>query len=70
MPLYILTKGCFVLLKIKVITQLLEGDQISVIADGYLADSKGESSFYLADGYTSLTGLLIKSGLEKIINFH
>ena len=32
-----------VLLKLKVITELLEGDQISVIADGYFADCDGST---------------------------
>ena len=48
----------------QVIGQLLEGDQVSVIADGFNANMPGETSNYMANGYTSLTGLLIKSGLE------
>ena len=48
----------------KAITSLLEEDQVSVIADGFVFDSTGETSYFLAEGYSSLTGLIIKSGLE------
>ena len=43
------------------ITELLTGDQVYVIADGH-NDGTDDSS-YMADGYTSFTGLLIRSGL-------
>ena len=43
-------------------TGLLAGDQVAVIADGYLASE--EDSECMANGYSSLTGLLIRSGLE------
>ena len=35
-----------------------------MIADGYNANVPSETSYYMADGYTSLNGLLVKSGLE------
>ena len=49
---------------LQVIAQLLSGDQVSVIADGFLYNDHSEPSYYMADGYTSLTGVLIRAGLE------
>ena len=49
---------------LQVITQLLSGDQIYVIAEGFWADQGDSNSFYMADGYTSFTGVQIRSGLE------
>ena len=46
----------------KVITQLLAGDEITVVADGVL-DGTSDNTF-LADGYTSFTGMQIRAGLE------
>ena len=46
----------------QVITELVAGDQVYVIADGYITDI--ETNVCQADGYTSFTGLQIKSGLE------
>ena len=52
----------FVLWLVQVVTELLAGDQVSVIATGKQAGT--ENSYFTGDGYTSLTGLLIRSGLE------
>ena len=46
----------------QVIMELLAGDQVYVIADGYITDV--ETNVCQADGYTSFTGLQIRSGLE------
>ena len=45
------------------IALLYEGDQVYVVADGFLADF--ENSYYMADGYTSFTGLQVRSGHEN-----
>ena len=52
-------------LSLQVITQLLAGDQVYVVAEGFEADV--ENSFYMADGFTSFTGLQVRSGLEWIV---
>ena len=46
----------------QVISQLLAGDEITVVAEGAV-DGDGPSIF-LADGYTSFTGMQIRAGLE------
>ena len=46
----------------QVISQLLAGDEVTVVADGH-EDGTADSSFF-ADGYTSFTGMQIRAGLE------
>ena len=47
---------------LQVISQLLAGDEITVVADGLLAETN--PSNFMADGYTSFTGKQIRAGLE------
>ncbi len=54
-----MNKGCFSLLQ--VITELVAGDQVNVIATGYFADV--ETCYFLAHGYTSFTGFQLRTGL-------
>ena len=46
----------------QVISQLLAGDEITVVVDGAL--DGGGPSLFMADGYTSFTGMQIRAGLE------
>ena len=47
----------------QVITPLLTGDEVAVIAAG-LEAGEGEDSFYLGGGYTNFVGLQVRSGFE------
>ena len=46
----------------QVISQLEAGDEITVVVDGAL--DGGIESYFMADGYTSFTGIQIRAGLE------
>ena len=46
----------------QVISQLLAGDEITVVADGSIDGD--QASLFMADGYTSFTGMQIRAGLE------
>ncbi len=48
---------------LQVITELLAGDQVNVVAVGRMADSPSETSYYMGGGYTSLTGFQLRTGL-------
>ena len=52
----------FTFIEFQVITELLPGDQVYVVAEGFLDDSADNR--YQADGYTSFTGVQIRSGLQ------
>ena len=43
------------------ITQLLAGDQVTVVAEGEFGEG---TNYYMANGYTSFTGLQVSAGLE------
>ena len=46
----------------QVISQLEAGHEITVVVDGAL--DGGIESYFMADGYTSFTGIQIRAGLE------
>ena len=52
----------FTFIEFQVITELLPGDQVYVVAEGFLDDSADNR--YQADGYTSFTGVQIRSGIQ------
>ncbi len=51
------------LLLFQVITALSAGDQVNVVAVGFLADTEPETSHFMASGYTSFTGFQLRTGL-------
>ena len=54
----------------RVIGQLLEGDKVSVIADGFNANMPGETSNYMANVILDYLSNLVWSSLSLLKSFY